>query len=233
MAEQPAILRYGKRAWEETDWTKLNPKNWNWKKLYWPFRVLAHPVQAFNEIKYENAGSVPISIGILLLWFFSSVFQFLEYGFQFTTAKPELLNLYTQFMKTSMIIILWTIANWAICTLMDGEGWFKQIWISCCYSVMPQIVTIIPMTIISKVLTIDEGKFLTLFSTVSFLWMVLLMFLANTIIHQYSFKKSLWSMLLTVLGVFILLLIMVLVVSLVVQMEDFISTVSREIWLRV
>lgn len=230
---ESAIVKYGKKAWKETDWTKLNPKNWNWKKIIWPFRVLVHPIQAFNEIKYEKAGSVPLSILILVLWFFSSIFQFLEYGFQFTESKPELLNIYTQFMSTSMIIILWTIANWAICTLMDGEGWFKEIWIVNCYAVMPQIVTIIPLTIISKVLTIEEGKFLTLFAGVAFVWMVLLMFLGNTIVHQYSFKKSVISMLLTILGVLILLLIMVLVISLVVQMSDFVSSVYKELWLRV
>ena len=163
---ESAIIKYGKKACQETDWTKLNPKNWNWRKIIWPFRVLVHPIQAFNEIKYEKTGSVPLSILILALWFFSSIFQFLEYGFQFTEAKPELLNIYTQFMSTSMIIILWTIANWAICTLMDGEGWFKEIWIANCYAVMPQIVTIIPLTIVSKFLTIEEGKFLTLFAAV-------------------------------------------------------------------
>ena len=63
--------------------------------------------------------------------------------------------------------------------------------------------------------------------------MVLLMFLGNTIIHQYSFKKSVVSMLLTIVGVLILLLIMVLVISLVVQMSDFVSSVYKELWLRV
>ncbi len=232
MATYSALVKYGKSTLSNIEWKKLLPKYWNWKKIIWPFRVLVHPLKAFNEIKYEKAGSFGLSIIILLLWFFSSVFEYLEYGFQFSQNKPEMLSVLSEFMSSAMIIILWSIANWAICTLMDGEGWFKDIWITSSYSTMPLVVTIVPITLLSKVLTIEEASWVTLLTTVAFAWTILLMLISNTIIHQYTIKKSIFSMLLTVLGVFILLLLVVLLVSLVAQFADFITTISRELMFR-
>ena len=115
---------------------------------------------------------------------------------------------------------------------MDGEGWFKDIWITSCYSTMPLVVTTIPITILSKVLTIQESTWLTLLSSIAFAWAILLLLMSNTIIHQYTLKKSIFSMLLTVIGVFILLLLVVLMVSLVAQFADFVMTIGRELMFR-
>lgn len=232
MATYSALAKYSKKMLSEIQWKHLLPKYWNWKKIIWPFRVLIHPLKAFNEIKYEKAGSVGLSIIILAAWFFSSIYEYLEYGFQFSTNNVEMLSVLSEFMSSAMIIILWSIANWAICTLMDGEGWFKEIWIANSYATMPLVVTTIPLTILSKVMTIEEASWLTLLSSVAFFWTILLMLIGNTIIHQYTIKKSIFSMLLTVLGVFILLLLVVLLVSLVAQFWDFIKVIGQELMFR-
>ena len=65
---------------------------------------------------------------------------------------------------------------------------------------MPNILTIVPLAIISKVTTIEEGAFITIAETIVFGWMVLLLFIANTTVHQYSFGKSIFSMVLTGTG---------------------------------
>lgn len=226
------IVKYSKKASHDFSLKKLNPKSWDWQKIIWPFRVLTHPIQAFTEIKYEKRGSIGLSIVVLLLWFFSSIYKYLEQGFQFNTNRAEDLNVTNLFMSTAVVIVLWSISNWAICTLMDGEGWFKDIWICNCYAVMPQVVTIIPLTIISKFVTIDEGAFITMATTVAFAWMVLLMFLANSTVHQYSFGKSVFAMVLTFFGVLILLLLLILVMSLFVEMWDFIKTIYQELVFR-
>ena len=227
------IIKYSRKLKGEVSFKSLSPKTWDWKKIIWPFRVLTHPVQAFNEIKYEKRGSIFLSIVVLFLWFISNIFQFLERGFIFNRNRVEDLKALDQFMSSAMIIILWCIANWAICTLLNGEGWFREIWVCNCYAVMPQVITIIPMTLISKVLVSDEAAFVTIITSAVFAWMVLLMYLANTIVHQYSGWMSLWSMFLTLLGVLILLLLGVLVFSLFLEIWNFAKSIYDEMILRV
>lgn len=227
------IIKYSRKLKDEVSFKSLSPKTWDWKKIIWPFRVLTHPVQAFNEIKYEKRGSIFLSIVVLFLWFISNIFQFLERGFIFNRNRVEDLKALDQFMSSAMIIILWCIANWAICTLLNGEGWFREIWVCNCYAVMPQVITIIPMTLISKVLVSDEAAFVSIITSAVFAWMVLLMYLANTIVHQYSGWMSLWSMFLTLLGVLILLLLGVLVFSLFLEIWNFAKSIYDEMILRV
>ena len=73
MATYSALAKYGKSMIMNIEWKKLLPKYWDWKKIIWPFRVLVHPIQAFNQIKYEKTGSVGLSIIILSVWFFSNI----------------------------------------------------------------------------------------------------------------------------------------------------------------
>ena len=44
---------------------------------------------------------------------------------------------------------LWTISNWCLTTLFDGEGSYKDIFIATCYSLMPLVIILIPTTIAS------------------------------------------------------------------------------------
>ena len=226
------IIKYSRKLKGEVSLKSLSPTKWDWKKIIWPFRVLTHPAQAFNEIKYEKRGSILLSVIILFLWFISNTFKYLEEGFIFNSNRVEDLKVLDQFMSSAMIIILWCISNWAICTLLNGEGWFREIWVCNAYAVMPQVITIIPMTIISKVLVSDEAAFVSIITSIVFAWMVLLMFLANTIVHQYSGWMSLVSMLFTVIGVLILLLLGVLVFSLFLEIWNFAKSVYDELILR-
>ena len=68
--------------------------------------------------------------------------------------------------------------------------------------------------------------------TIVFGWLVLLLFIANTTVHQYSFGKSIFSMILTVFGVLVLLLLMVLMFSLFYEIYNFGTTIYQEIVFR-
>ena len=83
------IIKYSRKLKGEVSLKSLSPKTWDWKKIIWPFRVLTHPVQAFNEIKYEKRGSILLSVIILFLWFLSNTFKFLEEGFIFNKNRVE------------------------------------------------------------------------------------------------------------------------------------------------
>ena len=230
---KPKLIRYGVgmiKAYKEQG---FSPKKLNWKAMAQPFKVMIHPVNGFGDMKYEKNPSVSVACIILLLWFVSRIISFVETGFLFNTARPEDLDLKLLFMGTVAVALFWIIANWAVTTLIDGEGNFKEIFVYTCYAMLPQVITIIPATVISKVLISNESVFLSIISTVAFCWTLLLLFLGNMIIHQFSFKKNLFSVLLTVCGILILLLVFVLGVSLVLQIESFITTVYSELFHRI
>jgi hypothetical protein len=203
------------------------------RKIIWPFKVTFHAVTGFQEIKYERRGSIALANMIFVLLFAGQIFSFLETGFLFNYNRVELLNVYMQFMTSVAPFILWTIANWSICTLMNGEGRFSEIWICTAYCCMPLIFKTIPVAVVSNFLTRDEGAFLALIDTGVAIWVGLLLFVSNMIVHQYSFKKNVFSMVLTVFGITAILLLLILLFSLFQQLFTFFDTIISEILFRI
>ena len=69
-----------------------------------------------------------------------------------------------------MPLFLWVLANWCLTTLFDGEGNIKDIFIACCYALLPLVLTIVPTTIISNFVLVDEVNILNLVVTIGFIW---------------------------------------------------------------
>jgi len=195
--------------------------------------MVLHPIKAINELKHENKGSIGLSVIILVLYFVSQVFSYTETGYIFNYNRPERLSLPMVFATTVLPVLLWCVANWSICTLMDGEGKFSEIFISTSYSIMPLVVTTVPVALISKVLTLEEGPFLTIFSTFLTLWIAINLFVSSMVVHQYTFSKTVASMLLTVFGIAVILFLTVLLFSLFQQVYTFFATVTQEILFRI
>ena len=161
-----------------------------------------------------------------------SIIQFQATGFIFNPNKLDEMNLLINFASTIGIFTLWCIANWAICTLLDGKGTFKEIWIFSAYSRLFYVLSVIPIVLLSNMLTRDEGLFLTIFETVQIGYSVFMMTAAVKAVHQYTFKKTVFSMALTVAGIVLIIVIILLFFSLFSQIWSFGSTLVQEILMR-
>lgn len=227
------LLRLIGQAVRQADFRRLDPRGWDYQELIWPVKALLHPVAAFQTIKYEKRGSLALANLILALFFVARVFAFIDRGFLFNYNEFSDLNLRMQFMTSVMPVIFWCVANWSICTLMSGEGRFREIWICTAYSMLPVVLSLFIGTIASNFMTVTEGAFLTVLEGGAWLMTLLMLFISNMIIHQYSFRKTVLSLALTFLGILAMMFLVVLVASLFQQLFTFIQTLGREIVLRV
>ncbi len=227
------IIYLTRRSLREYDPSHLRPSAWRWPLIVYPFKAMLHPVTTFQEIKYERKGSPLLGLLIFGLLFLARVFGYLETGFTFNYNRPEQLNLWVQFMSSAMPALLWCVTNWAICTLMDGEGSFSEIWTCTAYSFFPVALVSLVGAIVSNVLIVDEGAFLTVMEVGALLLTFLMLFISSMIIHQYSFKKTVFSMLLTVVGIAAVIFLMILALSMFQQFGTFLNTVFKELLRRV
>lgn len=201
-------------------------------EFLYPFYMLLHPAEGFEGIKWSKKGSLRVSFILLLLFFGVSVFVRQTTGFIFNFNRPDRLNLLMEFSKTVVPFLLWVVANWSLCTLLDGEGRFSEIWTATAYALFPFIVVSVPEALISNLLARREGAFLGMLSVLANGWSLVLLIMAMKEIHQYSFKKTIISMMLTVLGMGVIIFLGVLIFSLFQQLFIFLATVYSEIKFR-
>ncbi len=208
---------------------RREPQPFNRKKLIYPLRIIRRPFDSFSDMKYEGMGSLTIANVLLLLFFFSNILRYFCTGYIFNTNSPKDFNILLELLYSVFLIVLWCISNWAVCTLMDGEGKFEEIWTAVCYALLPRIVGQLIVVALSNVLALNEQMFLTLIDTVSIGLMSVLIWFGMMVVHQYTLLKTVLSSLLTVFGIMAILFIGVLFFSVVQQMIGFAETIYMEI----
>lgn len=73
-------------------------------------------------------------------------------GFQFNDSYVKVFNVVPLIVQSVVYFFTWVLGNWAICTLLDGEGTLKKICIYSAYSLVPYIVCTFIAVIFSNVL---------------------------------------------------------------------------------
>jgi hypothetical protein len=176
--------------------------------------VISHPFKAFDDVKYEDAGSVKFGVLIFVLFTWSKLIMTKYSGFLVNRANTEKVNVPLVLVSTLVPYLLFIIGNWAIGTLIDGKGNMKNIFKVTAYSLYPSIYLYLIGTVLSRIIIQEEAlfvQFLFAFPTVLF---VLYAFIGLLMIHQFTFTKGIGSVLLSIVAMGILIFIIVLFVTL-------------------
>lgn len=211
---------------------KKNRYSQNISRSMYPKYCLAHPFRAYYEMKLERKGSVLIANIILAAFFFLSVINERLTAFHFSTADEEGFNVFTVLVNTVGVFLLFVLCNWAVSTLADGEGTFREIWIFTAYALIPCCISLAALTGISHVLCLEENAFWLVFRIIAAAWTGIHLFMAIREVHQYTVKKTLVVAVVTAVGMYLMLLIITLGYSLFTQLLNFIATVYSEYRLR-
>lgn len=199
----------------------------------WVKHAVTHPMEGFEDMRWKKAGSMKIASVIVLLWFIASIFYNRLYGFQFYVEPDKMFNVIPYIVQTIVLFLTWVVGNWSICTLLDGEGTMRNIYIYSAYALIPYVASIYLEVFLSHFLIRDEFVFIQAISIIGTLWSAVLIFSAIKSVHQYSFVKTIFAILLTIAAMMIMLFLLVLLLSLFQQVYVFIYSVYTEIAYRV
>ena len=200
--------------------------------ISFPLHLIVHPFDGFWDLKYDGRGKVRIALLIVMLVVVSSIIQSQYAGFLVNNNDPRNLNSIVQLLTIVIPFFLWCVSNWAITTLMDGEGKFKEILMATGYALLPLVLIYIPITIISRFMVMEETAFYYLMMSISSLWFLGLLFVGTMTVHQYTPLKTIVTMALTVAVMGIIVFLGTLVASMLQQMIEFIVNIYRELSFR-
>lgn len=199
----------------------------------WVKHSITHPAEGFEDMRWKKAGSLKIAFAIVLLLFLAQIADGRLYGFQFGISYDKTFNIIPYIVKSIVLFGAWVVGNWAVCTLLDGEGTIKNICIYSAYALIPYIAQIFINVLLSHILIQDEAVFMQAIRIIGVGWSVILLFSAIKSVHQYSFGKTVFAIILTIVAMLIMLFLLVLFMSLIQQVYIFISTIYTEISYRV
>lgn len=203
------------------------------REMYYALHVMVRPFDGYWDLKHEKRGSLRAAVGLLLLLLAVRLAEYQFSGFFFVTQyERENVNILREIAAVFLPYILWVIASWGFTTLLDGEGSMRDIAIATAYAVTPMIIVNIPLMLVSNLVTLEEGTFITVLRTVAVVWSGLLLFVSLLVTHQYTIPKAIGTIILSLLGMAIVIFLAMLIVSLAQQVITFIDLLVREAQLR-
>ncbi|HJA90376.1 MAG TPA: DUF1282 family protein [Candidatus Jeotgalibaca merdavium] len=202
------------------------------EKTRFAFYTLSHPIDGFYDIRHFGKGSLALAMLFLFLGSVSYSLNRQYASFIVNDANPLTLNSLIDLLSIFSIFFLFCIGNWSITTLMEGEGRFSDIVVSTAYAIMPVILIFLPATLFSHFIAADEEAFYYMMIGLAVGWMLLLLFLGNMTVHNYSFSKALATIVLTIIAMLIILFLLMLLFSLMQQIYSFFSSLYTEIIFR-
>lgn len=201
--------------------------------LGWLKHVIFHPVEGFEDLRWKKQGSLKVSLVIVLLLFIAMVANRQLTGFQFNTAYVKIFNVIPLLVQSVVYFFTWVIGNWALCTLFDGEGTLKKICIYSAYALVPYIVCTFIAVFMSNFLVQEEAIWIYAINYLGIGWSLVLMIQAMKAVHQYSFTKTIVSMIFTVIAMLLILFLAILLLSLFQQVYVFGYSIYTEIAYRI
>jgi hypothetical protein len=201
-------------------------------KRAFPFYLVLHPFKGWEELKRERQGSLAYANVILAAWFIMQIVSYQFTGFPFNFNRLDQMNVAAIFASTVGLVLLWSISNWGLCTLQDGKGSFKEVWIFTAYTRMSYVLAAAPLVVLSNFLVQEEGFFFSMALWIVNGWSWIQLVLAIRAVHLFEMKQTIVTVLLTILGIVLIVVIIALFFSLFSQLYTFCSTIVQEILLR-
>ena len=200
--------------------------------LRYALHVITHPFDGFWDLVHEKRGTIAAANTFLLLFLVIRVLKLILTNFQFISAPVQHINVLEEMGSLLLPFLVLCIANWAMTTLFEGKGRFKDIYMGMCYALVPYIIIQLPMILISNMLTYEEGSLYSVMISFSVIWSVFLVFVGLMEIHDYGPGKTFIFLIVTIVGAAVILFLMLVFFSLLSDAVAFFVSFYREIVFR-
>lgn len=202
------------------------------QEILYGFYVMFHPFDGFYDLKHEHRGSVRGAIVMIAFTIIAFFYQSIGQGYVLNPTG-QISTIWMQAISILVPLFLFVVGNWCLTTLFEGEGSFKDIFVATSYSLLPLPLLIIPATLCSNFVTTTEASIITLVTTIAMIWMLLLIFCATMITHDFSLGKNFVMVIFTVVAMAFIVFIVLLFSMLLSKLLSLVTNIVTEIQFRI
>ncbi|WBL14660.1 YIP1 family protein [Sutcliffiella sp. NC1] len=213
-------------------WTKVKSKKLV-SELLFILKFIKHPIDSFYYVKRTNTVSVLSATILYFVLFIEYLLTIYWTGFLFSDRNLNDINLFMEMATLFVPIFLFIVANYLVSTITDGEGRFRDIYIGTIYSLVPVILYLVPITIVSNALTINESFVYTFSMQIIIVWSAVILFIMIQEIHNFTFFETVRNILVTIFAMLIIILVFFVIYVLLDQVIEFVLSIIQEVILRV
>lgn len=196
------------------------------------FTILRHPFEGYYRMRREGQGTFSGAAAILGLAMLLQVVDSQFGSFLYNRQDLSNNNLLYALLELAVPVALFTVSNWCLTTLMEGEGRMQDIFKAVCYALLPYVLVSGLTFCLGHVLNYDERMFISVLHSLGLFWMVFLIFAGMLSIHQYPAGKTILSILGTLVVMAIIIFIAALFFALLQQLISFVYSIYQELSLR-
>lgn len=171
------------------------------------------------------------AFALVVLFFATLLFERQLKAFLFNMDYGTPIDLVFQ-VELMLPFALFAVSNWSITTLTDGKGTMKDIINVICYPLAVPILFKVLITLLSRYLSISENVYIAILGFICWGLYGILVFIGLSVIHQYSFLKTIGTLILTVFASAVIVFIIMLFYSLLQEIVGFVYSIYREMSLR-
>ncbi len=192
-------------------------------KLKLLFQAPFHPFNSFDELKYKKMGSWKIAIVLTVLFYIASVLNVTSTGFLFSNTLLRNYNSLFTLFATIGLVLLWSVCNWLVCSMFDGKGSFKDVYVSTTYCLLPWIIFLFLKVVLTNFLPLATAGLIGGIETVILIYTFFMLAIAMIKVHDYDFFKFLLT---GIVILFFMILVVFVILMCGILAEQFISFIA-------
>lgn len=200
--------------------------------LRYSLYVITHPFDGYWDLTREGHGTLAAANTFLLLFLLTRVLKLMLTSFQFISVPIQHINVFEEMGSLLLPFLILCLANWAMTTLFEGKGRFKDIYIAMCYALVPYILIQLPMILVSNMLTFEEGSLYSVMLSVSVIWCVFLVFVGLQQVHDYGPGKTFIFIFVTIFAAAVIIFLLLTFFSLLSDAIGFFVSLYKEMAFR-
>ena len=197
--------------------------------------MLFHPIVVSEYIKKQrgDAGfkrmSVLLVIALFVLALAVNVFSIYFTHYPLSTVSVRKANLLLECGKLFVPVLTWILASYAMTTILDGTTKIGEALVYNTLSLMPYVLFTVPVVLLSRVMDGGQAGLYYALTGGQIVWVILLMIVGLKEMNEYSVKKTVLVVLLTVFTMAVIWATIVLLFTISSQFVTMIREVYYEI----
>jgi len=198
-------------------------------EIGYAFKCAKHPIDRYYDIRVHKNGSMIAATIIYIVFFGVYMLYQTSKGFIYQYTKVEDMDMGAVVVGFFAILILFIVCNYLVTSITDGDGTLKQVYMIPAYGLMPVMICMLATIGMSYVLTYNESFILTVIMIIGLVWSIAVIFEGLSTVHDYDFKNTVVSLLITAVFMLIAAIVVLVVIIMWEQLYDFLLTVGKEI----